>query len=54
MIDARRNMGRKLTLLLRSSNESWVSEANDLLPNYRSYPDMGFMPGGPWSRNRSP
>lgn len=47
VIDARRNTGRKLSLLLRSSNDSWTSEANDLLPNYRSYPDIGFNAGHP-------
>jgi ABC-2 type transport system permease protein len=47
VIDARRNMGRKLSLLLRSSNDSWTSAANDLLPNYRSYPDLGFSAGRP-------
>ncbi|HTW73989.1 MAG TPA: Gldg family protein [Steroidobacteraceae bacterium] len=40
-IDARRNRGRKLTVLLRSSPGSWVSDSTDLVPA-----DFHFTPSG--------
>lgn len=45
-VDAARNKGRKVTTLLRSSKDSWVSSSNDLLPDYGRYHDLGFAPSG--------
>jgi ABC-2 type transport system permease protein len=38
---------RKATELLRSSERSWLSDSNDLMPDYDSHPDMGFAAGKP-------
>ncbi len=40
-VDARHNMGRKVTVLLRSSPGSWVSDSTDLVPA-----DFRFAPSG--------
>ncbi|HEY3729826.1 MAG TPA: Gldg family protein [Steroidobacteraceae bacterium] len=45
LVDTKLNQGRKLTPLLRSSNWSWVSDSNNLMPDYQSYPDEGFAVG---------
>jgi len=50
IVDGARNQGRKVTTLLQSSNLSWISESNDLMPDYRTYPEEGFVvnkPAGP-------
>jgi ABC-2 type transport system permease protein len=44
-VDAEKNKTRKVTTVLRSSPDSWVSESTDLLPNYRQHPQLGFAPG---------
>ncbi len=41
-IDADKNKGRKVTELLRSSPESWLSDSLDLVPDFRRYPQLGF------------
>jgi ABC-2 type transport system permease protein len=44
------NKTRKVTMLLRSSPNSWISDSTNLLPDYQSYPDFGFAgehSGGP-------
>ena len=46
-VDAAANKARHVTTLLRSSPQSWVSTSTDLLPDYRSHPDLGFAPGDP-------
>jgi ABC-2 type transport system permease protein len=43
--DAEKNKARKITTLLQSSAQSWVSESLDLLPDYRRFRDLGFAPG---------
>jgi len=50
LVDGARNQGRKVTPLIQSSDLSWVSESTDLMPDYQSYPGMGFAvakPAGP-------
>jgi ABC-2 type transport system permease protein len=50
IVDGARNQARKVTTLLQSSNLSWISESNDLMPDYRTYPNEGFAvrkPAGP-------
>jgi len=47
VVDAQRNRARKVTPLLHSSSHSWVSESTDLMPDYGSYPDLGFADGKP-------
>jgi len=44
-VDAALNRTRRVTPLLHSSAQSWLSESEDLLPNYDRYPDLGFAPG---------
>jgi ABC-2 type transport system permease protein len=46
-VDAAKNQGRKVTPLLRSSAQSWMSDSTDLLPDYQRAPDGGFVPSGP-------
>jgi ABC-2 type transport system permease protein len=49
-VNAALNKGRKVTTLLRSSPNSWVSDSPDLLPDYQNFPDFGFAgarPSGP-------
>ncbi|PIE69553.1 MAG: ABC transporter permease [Deltaproteobacteria bacterium] len=45
-IDQEKNAGRKVTTLLRSSPDSWVSDALDLQPDFQRYPDQGFAQNG--------
>jgi ABC-2 type transport system permease protein len=45
IVDAAKNQGRKVTELLRSSPESWVSESQDLVPDLRTHPRLGFAQG---------
>ncbi|MDH4459107.1 MAG: Gldg family protein [Nevskia sp.] len=44
-VDAAKNAQRHPVELLRSSDESWLSNSTDVLPEYRLYPDTGFKPG---------
>jgi ABC-2 type transport system permease protein len=46
-VDKGKNKGRKVTRLLSSSAQSWVSDSLDILPDYRAHPDTGFAPTGP-------
>lgn len=41
-VDADKNKARKVTELLHSSPESWVSDSLDLVPDFRAYPRLGF------------
>jgi gliding motility-associated transport system permease protein/gliding motility-associatede transport system auxiliary component len=45
-VNAAKNKKRKLTTLLSSSNRSWVSDSPNLLPDYRTHPNLGFAPKG--------
>ncbi|MCX8004036.1 MAG: Gldg family protein [Burkholderiaceae bacterium] len=44
-VDAEKNKARRVTVLLRSSPDAWISDRTDLLPNYRQYRELGFAPG---------
>jgi ABC-2 type transport system permease protein len=44
-VDADKNQGRTVTELLRSSAGSWASDSLDLVPDYSSYPRLGFPEG---------
>jgi ABC-2 type transport system permease protein len=44
-VDQGKNRARRVSALLRSSAQSWMSESPDLLPDYQHYPDLGFAPG---------
>jgi ABC-2 type transport system permease protein len=46
-VDAAKNKARKVTSLLSSSSQSWVSDSLNILPDYRAHPDTGFAPTGP-------
>ena len=46
-VDKDKNQTRKVTRLLSSSPQSWVSGGLDILPDYRAHPDDGFAPSGP-------
>jgi ABC-2 type transport system permease protein len=41
------NKGRKVTVLMRSSPVSWLSNSSSLVPDYQNYPNFGFSPSGP-------
>jgi ABC-2 type transport system permease protein len=43
-VDKDRNQARKVTRLLSSSPQSWVSDGLDILPDFRAHPDDGFAP----------
>jgi ABC-2 type transport system permease protein len=43
-VDAEKSKTRKVTALLRSSPDSWISDSTELLPDYRRHPDLGFAP----------
>lgn len=43
-LDKEKNKERNVAELLKSSNQSWVSEALNIMPNYRSFPRTGFKP----------
>jgi ABC-2 type transport system permease protein len=45
-VDKDRNQTRKVTRLLSSSPQSWVSGGLDILPDYRAHPDDGFATSG--------
>ena len=41
-IELSKNTHRKITRLLISSNNSWTSNSQDILPDFKSFPDIGF------------
>ena len=41
-VDAEKNQHRGITELMHSSDDSWVSSALDVMPNYQRYPSTGF------------
>lgn len=45
-LDAEKTKGRKVTELLHSSANSWVSDNVTLIPDYQTYPDTGFAVQG--------
>lgn len=44
-IDMDKNKERKVTKLLESSKDSWLSDSTDVQPNFSSYGELGFAPG---------
>jgi len=44
-VDMEKNKERKVTKLLESSAESWLSESTDIQPDFSSYGKLGFAPG---------
>lgn len=40
--DSEKNQGRKIVELLKSSDSAWTSSATNVLPNFNSYPELGF------------
>jgi ABC-2 type transport system permease protein len=45
-LDEAKNQTRKVTRLVSSSSESWVSGDVNIIPDYRAWPDTGFEPSG--------
>ena len=41
-IDIEKNQGREVTTLLRSTDQSWLSDNIQVLPDLDTYPDIGF------------
>lgn len=41
-VDGLQNKDRTVTSLLFSSNESWTSNSQDILPDFETYPEIGF------------
>ncbi len=50
-VDTRKNEERTVTELVRSSAMSWTSESQNILPDYRGYPDTGFPVGDEQARS---
>jgi ABC-2 type transport system permease protein len=44
-IDAEKTKGRKVTRLIQSSAESWISNSDNVVPDFNAYPDLGFEEG---------
>ncbi len=44
-VDEEKNAGRKVEVLLRSSEQSWAAEDPNIQPNFDLYPDLGFAVG---------
>ena len=44
-VDQAKAKDRKITRLIESSRKSWVSPSADVLPNFQSYPELGFERG---------
>lgn len=42
LVDPEKNKGRKTIRLISSSKKSWTSESTDVIPNYQTYPELGF------------
>ncbi|MCX7901162.1 MAG: Gldg family protein, partial [Burkholderiaceae bacterium] len=49
-VDAEKNKARRVTVLLQSSPDAWISDRTELLPNYRQYRELGFVPGASRAR----
>ena len=47
LVDPQHTAGRRVTPLLQSSALSWISDSTDLMPDYRSFPDLGVVTGKP-------
>ncbi len=45
-IDKDKNKDRKVTKLLESSKDSWVSDSTNVQPNFATYGEQGFAPQG--------
>lgn len=45
-VDKAKNKARKVSPLLSSSSQSWVSSDLNILPDYNTHPDGGFAPTG--------
>ncbi len=43
-VDGKKNAGRKVTWLLRSSSQSWLSGGSNIVPDFRRHGDLGFEP----------
>lgn len=41
-LDEQKNAGRKVTTLLKSTNQSWLRTSTDLQPNFQANPEFGF------------
>ena len=52
-IDISKNQNRKVIPLLKSSNESWISNRLKVLPNFEKYPDLGFPRDNENNRSRN-
>jgi ABC-2 type transport system permease protein len=44
-VDEAKAKGRKIVRMIESSRASWVSPSTDVLPDFRSHPELGFAPG---------
>ena len=44
-VDKDKNKDRKITRLLESSADSWLSDSTDVQPNFKTYGELGFAPG---------
>jgi ABC-2 type transport system permease protein len=44
-LDDKKLEGKNVSVLLRSSGESWLNDAPDIEPNFERYPDNGFAAG---------
>ncbi len=44
-IDMNKNKDRKVTKLLESSADSWLSDSTNIQPNFSAYGELGFAPG---------
>ncbi|MEW7980561.1 MAG: Gldg family protein [Candidatus Sedimenticola endophacoides] len=45
-VDADKNQARKVIELLHSSENSWISDSLNLVPDYRAHPETGFNVSG--------
>jgi ABC-2 type transport system permease protein len=45
-VDAAKNQGRQVSLLLKSSANSWLRSSPDIQPNLKQYPGVGFAVEG--------
>lgn len=50
-VNAEKNGGRTVTELLWSSPESWTTDSLDLVPDYRTHPETGFVVEGERKRH---
>jgi len=42
MVDPKKNAGRQVRSLLKSSENSWLSSSSEVQPDFQRYPDLGF------------